>query len=215
MVYGYARVSTNGQCLERQIAQLRDYISDDRCIITDTATGKSFARKGYNSLVGTDTTAPLLHEGDLLIVTSLDRLGRSYIEIQQQWKHITQVLKADIKVLDMPLLDTQSKDNLDGRLISDLVLQILAYVAEKERISIRERQQAGIAVMPVGCDGKRISLKTGRATGRPKTPYPDNWDEVYNEWQSGNITATKAMQKLNLKKTLFYKLANQYRLSTN
>lgn len=210
MIYGYARVSTNGQSLERQLSQLRLYVQEDRFIITDTQTGKTFERKGYNSLVGTETTAPLLHEGDLLIVTSLDRFGRSYTEIQQQWKHITQTLKADIKVLDMPLLDTRTENNLDGKLVSDLVLQILSYVSEKERISIKERQKAGIDVMPLDNEGRKISIRTGRPTGRPRTPYPDNWHDVYIEWKSGKITATKAMQMLNLKKTVFYKLANQY-----
>lgn len=209
MTYGYARVSSISQNLDRQLLQLREYVIDDRFIICDKSSGKDFNRKGYNSLVGTDETAPILHENDLLVITSLDRLGRNYTEIKHQWEHLTQTLKVNVKVLDMPLLDTQS-NSLDGKLISDLVLQILSYVSEKERISIKERQKAGIAIMPVDAEGRKISIKTGRPTGRPRTPYPDNWNNIYIEWKSGKITATKAMQLLNLKKTVFYKLVNQY-----
>lgn len=210
MVYGYARVSTTDQNLDRQLEQLRQYITDERYIITDKASGKNFDRRGYNSLVGTANTAPLLHEGDLLLITSLDRLGRNYTEIKEQWEFITRTLKADIKVLEIPLLDTTATDgNLDKRFIADLVLQILSYTAEKERESIRKRQRQGIDVMQT-VNGKRISAKTGRPTGRPNAEYPDSWERIYSEWQSGAITATKAMALLNMKRTTFYKLAKNY-----
>lgn len=210
MIYGYARVSTAEQNLDRQLEQLRQYITDERYIITDKASGKNFDRRGYNSLVGTDDTAPLLHEGDLLLITSLDRLGRNYIEIKEQWEHITRTLKADIKVLEIPLLDTTATDgNLDKRFIADLVLQILSYTAQKERENIRKRQRQGIDVMQV-IDGKRISAKTGRATGRPNAIYPDNWELIYKQWKNKDITANKAMEILNLKRTTFYKLVKNY-----
>lgn len=210
MIYGYARVSTAEQNLDRQLEQLRQYITDERYIITDKASGKNFDRRGYNSLVGTDDTAPLLHEGDLLLITSLDRLGRNYIEIKEQWEHITRTLKADIKVLEIPLLDTTATDgNLDKRFIADLVLQILSYTAQKERENIRKRQRQGIDVMQV-VNGKRISAKTGRATGRPNAIYPDNWELIYKQWKNKDITANKAMEILNLKRTTFYKLAKNY-----
>ena len=210
MIYGYARVSTAEQNLDRQLEQLRQYITDERYIITDKASGKNFDRRGYNSLVGTDDTAPLLHEGDLLLITSLDRLGRNYIEIKEQWEHITRTLKADIKVLEIPLLDTTATDgNLDKRFIADLVLQILSYTAQKERENIRKRQRQGIDVMQV-IDGKRISAKTGRATGRPNAIYPDNWGLIYKQWKNKDITANKAMEILNLKRTTFYKLVKNY-----
>lgn len=210
MIYGYARVSTAEQNLDRQLEQLRQYITDERYIITDKASGKNFDRRGYNSLVGTDDTAPLLHEGDLLLITSLDRLGRNYIEIKEQWEHITRTLKADIKVLEIPLLDTTATDgNLDKRFIADLVLQILSYTAQKERENIRKRQRQGIDVMQV-IDGKRISAKTGRATGRPNAIYPDNWELIYKQWKNKDITANKAMEILNLKRTTFYKLVKHY-----
>lgn len=210
MIYGYARVSTAEQNLDRQLEQLRQYITDERYIITDKASGKNFDRRGYNSLVGTDDTAPLLHEGDLLLITSLDRLGRNYIEIKEQWEHITRTLKADIKVLEIPLLDTTATDgNLDKRFIADLVLQILSYTAQKERENIRKRQRQGIDVMQV-VNGKRISAKTGRATGRPNAIYPDDWELIYKQWKNKDITANKAMEILNLKRTTFYKLVKHY-----
>ena len=202
-IYGYARVSTTDQNLERQLEQLREYVKDERCIITDKASGKDFDRHGYNTLVGTADTAPLLHKGDLLVVVSLDRLGRNYTEIKGQWEHITQKLKADIKVLDMPLLDTTAANGtLDGRFIADLVLQILSYTAEKERENIRKRQRQGID----------IAKAQGKHLGRPQAEYPTEWDQIYNQWQDGDITATKAMELLDMKRTTFYKLVKKYKL---
>lgn len=210
MTYGYARVSTAEQNLDRQLEALKLHIKDERNIITDKASGKNFDRKGYNSLVGTKDTAPILREGDLLIITSLDRLGRNYIEIKEQWEHITRELKADIRVLEMPLLNTTTTDgSLDRRFIADLVLQILSYTAEKERENTRKRQRQGIDVMQI-VDGKRVSAKTGRPTGRPSAKYPDNWCEVYELWNSGGITAKEAMSRLNLKRTTFYKLVQKH-----
>lgn len=206
MIYGYARVSSSDQNLDRQLIQLREYVTDERYIITDKASGKNFDRRGYNSLVGTEEVAPRLQEGDLLVVCSLDRLGRNYTEIQEQWQYITKTLKANIKVLDMPLLDTSTKNSLDGQFIADLVLQILAYVSEKERLHIRARQQQGLQAMPTDENGKRISSKTGKAIGRPTAEYPTDWNEKTALWKSGKITATECMKQLGLKRTTFYKL---------
>jgi len=206
MTYGYARVSSTDQNLERQLRMLREYISDDRYIITDKASGKDFNRKGYNSLVGTAETAPMLHSGDLLIITSLDRLGRNYKEIRDQWQHITYDLEVDIKVLDMPLLDTsKSSDSLDKHFIVDLVLQILSYTAEKERENIKNRQRQGI----------EAAKASGKYLGRPKADFPENWQNTYNEWKSGSITAVQAMELLGLKKTTFYNLVKQYEKSVS
>lgn len=200
-VFGYARVSTIDQNLDRQIEQLKQFVSDKRNIITDKQSGKNFDRKGYNSLVGTEDTAPLLHEGDLLIIVSLDRLGRNYLEIRNQWEHITKTLKADIQVLDMPVLNTaNASGNLDGKFISDLVLQILSYVSEKERQNTLKRQAQGIAV----------AKAQGRHLGRPRAEFPEKWEQVYSQWKAGEITATKAMETLNLKRTTFYKLVQQH-----
>lgn len=201
-IYGYARVSTIDQNLERQLKQLHESGIDDRFIITDKASGKDFNRKGYNSLVGTENNAPLLREGDLLVICSLDRLGRNYTEIREQWEHITKTLKADIKVLDMPLLDTSSnnENNLDKKFIADLVLQILSYTAEKERINIKARQRQGIDV----------ALAKGVKFGRPSIEFPENWEKIYNQWKNGEITAKKAMELLSLKRNTFYRLVQKY-----
>jgi len=151
--------------------------------------------------VGTELTEPLLREGDLLVVLSLDRMGRNYSDIKEQWDYITHDLKADIKVLDMPLLDTRnSNDTLDKKFTADLVLQILSYVAGKERQSIKIRQAQSI---------KSAEAK-GKHLGRPKAEYPDSWQETYNQWKLGQITAAKAMTTLNQKRTTFYKLVKQY-----
>ncbi len=210
VIYGYARVSTTDQNLDRQLEQLHQYIEDDRYIFTDKASGKDFNRKDYNRLVGTATSAPTLHEGDLLIICSIDRLGRNYAEIKTEWERITKTIGADIKVLDMPLLDTSAdSDNLDKRFIADLVLQILSYTAQKERENTRKRQRQGIDVMPV-VDGKRISKRTGRAMGRPAAQYPPEWEYYYNQWKSGSITATKAMTDMQLNRATYYKLVKRY-----
>lgn len=140
-------------------------------------------------------------------------MGRNYTEIQEQWKYITHTLKANIKVLDMPLLDTSiSKDSLDNRFIADLTLQILAYVAEKERQNINTRQKQGIASMPV-INGKRVSSKTGKATGRPAAEFPEEWEKYYLEWKNENITAKKCMDDMELKRTTFYKLVKLWEKS--
>ena len=198
--YGYIRVSTDDQSFDRQLPLFREYITDERFIITDKASGRNFDRKGYNMLVGTDKTAPLLREGDMLIIASLDRLGRDYTEICKQWTYITQTLKADIKVLDMPLLDTSRTKDLDGRFIADLVLKILSYVAEKERENIRRRQRQGIYA----------AKANGKHLGRPQAKYPAEWDNVYAQWKKQEITADAAMKKMNLKRTTFYKLVKLY-----
>ena len=210
-IYGYARVSTKEQNLDRQLVQLRVVVPDERNIICDKQSGKDFNRKGFNSLIGTEQTSPLLREGDLLVVVSLDRLGRNYTEMKTMWEYITVTLKADIKVLDMPLLDTSnSGDNIDKRFIADLVLQILSYTAEKERLYNKSRQKQGYDVMPIDENGKRYSKKTGRPVGRPKAEYPEKWESVYNNWKEGKIKAVEAMTKLGLKKNTFYKLLKQW-----
>lgn len=201
MEYGYARVSSKEQNLERQIKELVGAGVEERYIYTDKQSGKDFDRKSYNLLVGTVNTAPLLREGDLLTVYSIDRLGRNYNEIMKQWQYITQELKADIRVLDMPLLDTRSNGNsLDSRFVADLVLQILSYVAQKERENIKVRQAQGIAV----------AKEQGKHLGRPIATFPANWEEVYKQWKEGKITAVEAMKRAELKKNTFYNLVRRY-----
>lgn len=215
VIYGYARVSSTDQNLERQIQALKEFGVPDRNILCDKASGKDFNRKEYNLLVGTETTAHLLREKDLLVITSLDRLGRNYVEIREQWNYILNTIGADIKVLDMPLLDTRETDgSLDKRFVADLVLQILSYVSEKERENIKKRQRQGIDVMPV-VNGKKISLKTGRATGRPPAQFPTEWEKYYLMWRDGKITAKKCIEELGMKRATFYKLVGKYEAIIN
>lgn len=201
LVFGYVRVSSADQNEERQLQDLKNAGVEERNIFIDKASGKTFERENYKAMINR------LREGDLVVVASLDRLGRSYTEIQKQWSYITQTIKADIKILDMPLLDTSTAaENVDRRFIADLVLQILCYTAEKERENIRKRQRQGIDIMPI-VDGQRVSAKTGRPTGRPRAVKPDNWGEIYTSWKNKEITAVKAMEVLNLKPNTFYKFA--------
>jgi hypothetical protein len=209
-VYGYARVSDKDQNEARQIEALLEFGIDKRNIKVDKASGKDFRRKAYLSLIGTDEVDGSLREGDLLVVSSIDRLGRNYSEIMNQWRYITQTLRANIKVLDMPLLDTrQTKNTLDSRFVADLVLQILSYVAQKERENIRMRQQQGIEIMPI-FDGKRVSSRTGNPTGRPSATFPDRWEEIYIKWKGQEITAVAAFAELGLTKNTFYNLVKRY-----
>lgn len=227
-IFGYARVSSREQNLDRQLQVFKELGIDERNIIVDKQSGKDFNRQGYNSLVGTHETSPLLRSGDMLVIYSIDRLGRNYKEIMQEWQHITKEIGADVKVIDMPLLDTSRGGNdLDSQFVADLVLQILSYVANKERENILLRQAAGNEAMKATCrkvtrvstDKKRnksageekcISNKTGRAVGRPEAAYPEEWKSVYTEWKAGSITAVSAMEKLNLKKNTFYNLVKRY-----
>lgn len=202
---GYVRVSSRDQDTERQRKAMKD--AGVSLILEDKASGKDFNRPQYKVAVNG------LDPGDCLVVYSLDRLGRNYTEIREQWEFITREKKANIRVLDMPLLDTRKhKDaTLDNRFVADLVLQVLSYVAQKERESIRARQRMGIDVMEQRPDEngimRKYSRKTGRPTGRPAVQFPAGWDEKYTAWKAGKITATQAMQDLGLKRNSFYKLA--------
>lgn len=194
--HGYVRVSSKDQNEARQIAALKEFGVQDRDIYIDKQSGKDFNRVEYQRMLN------CIRKGDLLVVLSIDRLGRNYTEIQEQWRYITDVLNADIKVLDMPLLDTRANgDTIDSRFVSDLTLQILSYVAQKERESTKARQAQGIAA----------AKAQGKVLGRPKATYPDNWEEVYRQWHDKKeITAKTAMEQLGLKRNTFYKLAAQY-----
>lgn len=194
-VFGYARVSAKDQNEARQIDDMKKMGIDERDIFIDKQSGKNFDRPQYQALRNT------LREGDTLILTSIDRLGRDYDGIMQEWRYITQEIKANIKVLDMPLLDTTAAENsLDGKFVAELVLQILSYVANKERINIRSRQRQGIDA------AKMRNVKFGR----PALEMPDEFPAVYEEWKANGISAVKAMEKLNVKKTSFYKLVKEY-----
>lgn len=225
MEYGYIRVSAKDQNEDRQFEAMKEANIDINCIYIDRQSGKDFNREQYKLLVGRSGHAPVLRKGDLLTILSIDRLGRNYTEVMNEWQYITRKIKADIRVIDMPLLDTRkSGGDLDNRFVADLVLQILSYVAEKERENIRHRQQQGIDAMEATCkkvdrvtpdkDGnikqKYISRKTGKAVGRPEAEYPAEWETVYRAWKAKEITAVQAMEKLTLKKSTFYNLVKRY-----
>ncbi len=194
-VYAYARVSASDQNEARQLEAFSAAGIDERFIFLDKQSGKDFNRANYQVLMNA------LRRGDTLVIKSIDRLGRNYTEIQNEWKRITKEIGADIRVLDMPLLDTTvNKDNLTDTFIADIVLQILAYVAEQERVNIRRRQAEGI----------EAAKTRGQHLGRPRAEYPDNWPEVYDRWKAREITAIQAMGLLKLKKNTFYKLVNRF-----
>jgi DNA invertase Pin-like site-specific DNA recombinase len=163
----------------------------ERNTFIDKASGKDFEdRAEYQTML------KMLRKGDVVIVKSIDRLGRNYSEILEQWRYITQEVGAGIRVLDIPLLDTTANtEGLDYRFIADLMLQILCYVAEKERLHIKQRQAEGIA----------LAQAQGKRFGRPKAEKPANWDSVYFQWTCKNITAVAAMRMLGLKNNTFYK----------
>lgn len=196
--YGYARVSTKEQNLDRQILELKKYIDDERDIITDKQSGKDFDRPGYRSLRET-----LLRKGDTLIVKSLDRLGRNKQAIKDELEYFRKA-GVRIQILDLPTTMIDVPDGENGSWIIDMLnnmmIEVLASMAEQERLTIRKRQAEGIAA---------AKLK-GKHLGRPKAQYPDDWAKVYGIWKDGNITAVQAMQELNLKKATFYKLVKSY-----
>lgn len=191
--YGYVRVSDKDQNEARQLEAMNKAGIDSKYIFIDKQSGKDFDRPQYQFI------KKVLDKGDLLIIKSIDRLGRNYKEIIKEWKEITQDIGADIKVIDMELLDTTKHKDLLGTFISDLILQVLAYVAEQERQNIKQRQGEGIAV----------AKAQGKHLGRPTAKHPENWQQVYTDWKQGNITANKAMEKLKMTRTTFYKLAGQ------
>lgn len=194
-VFFYGRVSSKDQHETRQLEVAKELKIKDKNIYIDKASGKDFNRKEYQQL------KRILREDDVLYILSLDRLGRNYDEIKKEWEELTREIKCDIVVVDMPLLDTrvQGKD-LNGKFISDLVLQILSYVAQTERENIKKRQRAGID----------IALKEKRPYGRPKQEIDKAFVDVYLKWKAREITAKKAMQFLNMKPNTFYRRVKEY-----
>lgn len=187
--YGYVRVSSKEQNTDRQRIALLEHGLTENQIYTDKQSGKDFERPRYKQLL------KKLHEGDTLFILSIDRLGRNYDEIIEQWRYITKEKRADIVILDMPLLDTRSKGkDLTGTFIADLVLQILSYVAQTERENIRKRQAEGIAA----------ARERGVHMGRTKKPVPKNFTEVVTEWRNKKITLKEALAQLKVGRTYFY-----------
>lgn len=193
--FGYCRVSSTDQKEDRQLEVMLELGINERDIFVDKCSGKNFDRPQYQAL------KVQLREGDVLVIKSIDRLGRNYKQICEEWREITREIKANIKVLDMPVLDTTRTEGLIGEVISDIVLQLLSYVAKQERAFIKQRQAEGI----------KLAKEKGKRLGKPPIEYPENWDNVYKVWKSGAITAREAMKQLNLKPTSFYKLAKKYK----
>lgn len=198
-IFGYARVSSKDQNLDRQIEELIKYGVEERDIIVDKQSGKDFNRNGYKTL-----KYNLLRNGDTLVIKELDRLGRNIEQIKVEWKELEDV-GVNLVVIDNPILNTAGKTDLDKKLISNIVFELLSYMSEKERLKIKQRQAEGI----------KIAKEKGKKFGRPKVGYPDNWEEVYNRWLNKEITAVVAMYELNLKKNTFYKLVKQFQNDTN
>lgn len=199
-MFGYARVSSKDQNPERQLEALKAAGIEERNIFLDTESGKDFNRDQYQLMIR------LLRDEDVVFVTSIDRLGRNYSEISKQWETITKEIRADIVVMDMPLLDTRNKDkDLTGQLIGDIVLKILSYVAEVERRDIKERQRQGIE------EAKKRGVYTGR---KPIEIDKAAFEKVYSEVVRGERTNKYAMQKLGLKPNTYYKAVKEFKTRT-
>ena len=186
-MYGYVRVSTRSQKEERQLAAMREFGVPEEHIVVEKQSGKDFLRPQYLRLVRS------LRRGDVLVVKSIDRLGRSYTEILEQWATLTKERAVAIVVLDMPLLDTRTDRDLTGLLIADIVLQLLSYVAQTEREFIRQRQAEGIAA----------AKERGVQFGRTRIPMPERFQELAEDWRLGRVTAVQAGKELGISRTTF------------
>lgn len=200
MLYGYARVSSKDQNIDRQIIALTEAGVLEENIFIDKQSGKNFDRPSYQNLMKT------IKENDMIIIKSIDRLGRNYSEILEQWSIITKTLKVDIKVLDMPLLDTSYCKDVMGTFISDLVLQVLSFQAEQERTCIKQRQAEGIAA----------AKQKGVKFGRPRKKLPSNFDELYARFLKNEPISrlAKDCKEVSLS-TLRLRLYEQYELDKN
>ena len=178
-IYGYIRVSSREQNEARQVDALSGLNIPEGNLYMDKQSGKDFDRPAYQAM------ASRMARGDLLYVKSIDRLGRNYRDIQEQWRILTREKGADIVVLDMPLLDTRRGKDLVGTFLSDIVLQVLSFVAENERTNIKQRQAEGIAA----------AKARGVRFGHPPRPLPENWEDVCRRWRSGEISATAAARE--------------------
>ena len=195
--YGYCRVSTREQNLDRQIKALRDYGISERDIIMDKESGKSLERDGYQMLKN-----HLLRDGDTLVVISLDRLSRNKSHIKNELEYYKQ-RRIRVKILDIPttLIDLPEEQDWIFDMINNILIEVLSSIAEQERVRTLQRQAQGIAA----------AKEKGKHLGRPRAQFPDGWDEIYDRWKLGEMTAKEAMTKLGLKRSTFYKLVQDYR----
>ena len=191
--YGYARVSTKEQKEDRQIVAISRMHVPRSNIFVDKESGKDFERTYYKKLVRK------LREDDVLYIKSIDRLGRNYEDIIEQWKHITKERKADIVVIDMPILDTRRGKDLMGTFLSDIVLALLSYISENERLNIRARQAEGIA----------IAKANGVRFGPEPKPLPDNFYDIYRMWARGELSVSEAARLCNMPRSTFYDKARR------
>lgn len=194
--YGYVRVSSTDQNEERQMLALRQKDIAEKNIYIDKLSGKDFNRPSYKKLIRK------LRKGDLLYILSIDRLGRNYEEIQNQWRIITKEIGADVVVLDMPLLDTRQGKDLMGTFIADLVLQILSFVAQNERENIRKRQLQGIAA----------AKANGVRFGRPEKQLPEDFISLVKQWEKKKITLPEILKRCKMSESTFYRRLREYRI---
>ncbi len=196
-IFGYIRVSSTDQNEDRQILAMKGKTVPERNVYVDKQSGKDFNRPEYKRLLRR------LRPGDLLYILSIDRLGRNYVEVQEQWRKLTKEIGVDICVIDMPLLDTRQGKDLMGTFIADLVLQILSFVAQNERENIRKRQEEGIAA----------AKARGVRFGPLPLKVPENFPKIVDDWECHNITAKQAMALCGMSEATFYRRLRDYRLA--
>ena len=196
-IYGYIRVSSTDQNEDRQQMAVNARGVPLQNIFMDKQSGKDFERPQYKRLV------KRLRPGDLLYILSIDRLGRNYKEIQEQWRILTKIKNVDVCVIDMPLLDTRTAKDLMGTFIADLVLQILSFVAENERANIRQRQQQGIAA----------AKARGVRFGRPEKPLPEDFTQIVRKWEQKELGLQDVLEKCNISDATFYRRLRQLRVA--
>lgn len=196
MIYAYIRVSTKQQKIDRQYEEIKEFNVEDKNIYIDKESGKDFDRTNYQRLI------KKLKKDDLLIIKSIDCLGRNYQMILEEWAKITKIIGADIKVIDMPLLDTRIEGkNLVGKFKSDIVLQVLSFVAENERNNIKQRQAEGI----------RIAKEKGVKFGRPKINLPSNTSEIIHKYINKELTNIEASKIIGVSRGTFFRLVKDYK----
>lgn len=198
-IYGYVRCSSTDQNEDRQMIALRETNVPEKNIFIDKQSGKDFDRPNYKKLVQE------LKAGDILYILSIDRLGRNYEEIQNQWRILTKEIGIDICVLDMPLLDTRNGKDLMGAFIADLVLQILSFVAQNERENIKRRQSEGIAA----------AKARGVKFGRPEKIVPDDFEKIVRAWEQKKLSFVDALEMCDMSEATFYRRLREYRLLRN
>ena len=196
MIYGYIRVSTREQNEDRQLIALREMAVPEANLFIDKQSGKDFDRPQYQKLLRK------LKKDDLLYIKSIDRLGRDYEEILKQWRILTKEKGIDIVVLNIPLLDTRRGKDLMGTFLSDIVLQVLSFVAENERANIRQRQAEGIAA----------AKARGVKFGRPKKQLPVDFDKIVSEWKGKKLSPAEVLQRCGMSEATFYRRLREYKL---